>query len=195
MERRVPARRSEHAHPGDLLHLDIKKLGRIDGVGHRITGRRQHRARGIGWEFVHVAVDDCSRLAYVEILPDEQATTTSGFLERAVDWMSRQRISCRRVLTDNGSAYRSHLFAQACRRLELRHSRTRPYRPCTNGKAERFIQTSLRGWAYARPYASSELRQQALPHWIHYYNHHRPHSALDGFSPVDRVNNVLGSDN
>lgn len=189
-----PPRRYEHARPGDLLHLDIKKLGKIKGFGHRITGDRQHRARGIGWECAHVAVDDCSRLAYVEILPDERAETAVAFLERALAWMSQRGITCRRLLTDNGSAYTSTLFADLCRRRGLRHGRTRPYRPRTNGKAERFIQTSLREWAYRRPYASSEMRQLALDPWLHYYNHHRQHSALSRLPPATRVNNVLSSD-
>jgi transposase InsO family protein len=189
-----PPRRYEHARPGDLLHLDIKKLGKIDGVGHRITGQRQHRARGIGWECAHVAIDDCSRLAYVEILPDETAVTAAAFLDRALAWMKERGITCRRLLTDNGSAYRSALFADLCRRRGLRHGRTRPYRPRTNGKAERFIQTTLREWAYRRAYDSSLLRQQALDPWLHYYNHHRPHSALGGLPPAARVNNVLITD-
>ena len=191
---REPPRRYEHARPGDLLHLDVKKLGRIEGLGHRVTGRRQHRARGVGWEFAHVAVDDCSRLAYVELLADEQAETATAFLARALAWLAERGITVRRVLTDNGSAYRSHRFAALCRAQALRHSRTRPYRPRTNGKAERFIQTALRGWAYGRPYASSALRQHALPSWLHYYNHHRPHAALGGLPPATRVNNVLSTD-
>ena len=191
---REPPRRYEHARPGDLLHLDVKKLGRIEGLGHRVTGRRQHRARGIGWEFAHVAVDDCSRLAYVELLADERAETTAAFVARALAWLAERGITVRRVLTDNGSAYRSHRFAALCRTHALRHGRTRPYRPRTNGKAERFIQTALRGWAYGRPYASSALRHHALPRWLHYYNHHRPHAALGGLPPATRVNNVLSTD-
>jgi transposase InsO family protein len=194
LEPRPPARRYEYERPGGLLHLDIKKLGRIDGVGHRIHGDRRTRARGVGWEFAHVAVDDCSRLAYVEVLSDERAITTAGFLERALAWLGERGITVRRVLTDNGSAYVSALFADLCRRRDLRHRRTRPYRPRTNGKAERFIQTSLREWAYARPYSSSTKRSAALPRWLHYYNHHRPHAALGGRSPADRVNNVLSTD-
>jgi transposase InsO family protein len=194
LEPRLPAHRYEHERPGDLLHLDVKKLGKIDGVGHRIHGDRRIRARGVGWEFAHVAVDDCSRLAYVEILADEKAVTTVAFLERALAWFAAHGVTVRRLLTDNGSAYVSDLFADLCRRSGLRHRRTRPYRPRTNGKAERFIQTSLREWAYARPYSSSRLRSEALPHWLHYYNHHRPHAALGAQPPAARVNNVLSSD-
>src|SRR6185295_3302450 len=169
-------------------HLDIKKLGRIERVGHRIHGDRSTRARGAGWEFVHVAVDDASRLAYVEVLANELATTTAGFLRRVLIFCRQHGIrKVERVMTDNGSAYRSHLFATLCQARTLRHLRTRPYRPCTNGKAERFIQTLLREWAYKRPYTSSARRTAALPRWLHRYNYHRPHGSLGGRPPITRV--------
>lgn len=183
-----PPRRYERRTPGDLLHIDVKKLGRIAGrVGHRIHGDRTARVRGAGWEYVHVCVDDRSRLAYVEVLPNEQTTTAIGYLERAVAFYRRLDIRVRAVMTDNGSAYVSRLFRVACHGLRLRHLRTRPYRPRTNGKAERFIQTLLREWAYARPYHHSWLRVRALRPWLRYYNHRRPHGALDGKPPVSRL--------
>ncbi len=186
--------RYERQAPGDLLHLDIKKLGRIEGLGHRITGKRQHRARGIGWEFAHVAIDDFSRLSYMEVLPDERAETVVGFFRRALAWYRQRGIQIQRVLTDNGNGYVSHLFAELCRNEHLRHLRTRPYTPRTNGKAERFIQTSLRSWAYAKPYATSQQRLEALPRWLHYYNHHQPHASLGRLPPASRVNNLVSSD-
>ena len=179
--------RYEHDAPGDLLHLDVKKLGRIRGIGHRFTGDRTVRARGVGWEYVHVAIDDHSRLAYVEVLANELATTTAGFLRRALAFYRTHRVRIRRVLTDNAMTYTSHLFQELCSQRAIKHRRTRPYRPCTNGKAERFIQTMLREWAYKRPYASSRRRTAALPRWLHRYNHHRPHGSLDGASPISRV--------
>jgi transposase InsO family protein len=180
-------RRYQWERPGQLLHVDIKKLGRIDGIGHRITGDRRRRARGIGWEFVHVCIDDCSRLAYAEVLSDEQSVTVAGFLRRAVAWFARRGVGAQRVLSDNGSAYRSRLVAAACHALALDHRFTRPYTPRTNGKAERFIQTLLRQWAYAIAYPSSAHRTAALAHWLHYYNWHRPHSALNRQPPISRV--------
>ena len=183
-----PPRRYERRNPGDLLHIDVKKLGRIAGrVGHRIHGDRGARVKGAGWEYVHVCVDDRSRLAYVEVLPNEQKLTTTGYLERAVAFYRRLGIRVRAVMTDNGSAYVSRMFAAACQALRLRHLRTRPYRPRTNGKAERFIQTLLREWAYARPYLHSWLRTKALRPWLRYYNHRRPHGALNGLSPISRL--------
>ena len=182
-----PVNRYEHSAPGDLIHLDIKKLGRIRGIGHRITGDRRHRPRGVGWEYVHVAIDDYSRLAYVEVLANEQGETTAGFLKRALIFFRRHRIRVKRVLTDNGSAYVSSIFAELCRDRSIKHKRTRPYRPCTNGKAERFIQTLLREWAYKRPYRSSRQRLAMLPRWLERYNHHRPHRSLGGQSPIARV--------
>ena len=182
-----PVRRYERARPGELVHLDIKKLAGIAGVGHRITGDRQHRARGIGWEYVHVAIDDCSRLSYTEVLADERGATVAAFLRRAMRWFARRGVRIERVLTDNGSAYRSRVVAAVCRALRVAQRWTRPYRPQTNGKAERFIQTLLREWAYARPYATSWARQAALPIWLHHYNWHRPHGGLHGCPPISRV--------
>lgn len=182
-----PVVRYERDAPGDLVHLDIKKLGRIAKIGHRITGDRRDRTRGAGWEYVHVAIDDMSRLAYVEVLANEQADTTIGFLKRALIFFRRHGITVRRIMTDNGSAYVSHVFAALCLQNNLRHLRTRPYRPCTNGKAERFIQTLLREWAYKRPYRSSRARTTALPRWLFRYNHYRPHASLGGLSPITRV--------
>jgi transposase InsO family protein len=180
--------RYEREHPGELIHLDIKKLGRIERIGHRIHGDRRTRVRGAGWEFVHVAIDDASRVAYIEVLANEQATTTAGFLRRALIFFRQHGIrKVERVMTDNGSAYVSHLFAALCAARSLRHIRTRPYRPCTNGKAERFIQTMLREWAYKHPYPSSKRRTAALARWLRYYNHRRPHGALNGQSPRSRV--------
>jgi transposase InsO family protein len=180
-------RRYEWARPGDLLHLDVKKLGRIGRVGHRITGDRRSRARGIGWEYVHVAVDDASRFVYVEVLGDEDAPTATAFLWRALAWFRRHGIRVRRLMTDNALAYGSHLFTALCQRQGLQQWRTRPYTPRTNGKAERFIQTLLREWAYRRPYATSALRSRALGGWLHYYNWHRHHSSLHGEPPVSRL--------
>jgi transposase InsO family protein len=180
----APVQRYQWARPGDLLHLDVKKLGRIGRVGHRITGDRRTRVRGIGWECVHVAVDDASRLAYVEVLGDEGAVTTTKFLWRALAWFRRHGIRVRRLLTDNGNGYISDRFGRLCRRAGVRHRRTRPYTPRTNGKAERFIQTLLREWAYRRPYATSTQRREALPAWLCYYNWHRGHGALHGRAPI-----------
>jgi len=185
--------RYERQAPGELIHLDIKKLGRIQGLGHRITGQRQHRSRGVGWEYAHIAIDDFSRLSYMEILDDECGETVAGFLRRALAWYRLHGIQAQRILTDNGSGYCSKLFAEACRIESVRHLRTRPYTPRTNGKAERFIQTSLRSWAYGKPYISSSQRLEALPHWLHYYNHHRPHAALGQMPPASRVNNLVST--
>jgi transposase InsO family protein len=193
LEPRPPVIRYERQAPGELIHLDIKKLGRIDGVGHRIHGDRSTRNRGIGWEYAHVAIDDFSRLSYMEVLPDERGGTAAGFLRRAAAWYRRHGIEVQRILTDNGSCYRSKKLAWRCRREHLRHCRTRPYTPRTNGKAERFIQTALREWAYARPYLTSRQRREALPAWLHRYNVHRPHSALGRRPPISRVNNVLST--
>jgi transposase InsO family protein len=181
------SRRYEWATPGQLLHLDIKKLGRIGQVGHRITGDRRSRVRGIGWEFVHVCIDDCSRVAYAEVLPDERSVTVVGFLRRALAWFARRGVVAQRILTDNGNGYRSHLMAAICRARQLRQRFTRPYTPRTNGKAERFIQTLLREWAYAVAYPSSVHRTAALARWLHYYNWHRPHSAVNRQPPISRV--------
>ena len=193
LEPKVPVIRYERQAPGELIHLDIKKLGRIDGVGHRIHGDRTQRRRGVGWEYAHVAIDDFSRLAYLEVLPDEKGATAAGFLRRAVAWYRSHGIEAQRILTDNGSGYRSKKMARSCKRCKLRHLRTRPYTPRTNGKAERLIQTALREWAYARPYVSSRQRRDALPAWTHRYNFHRQHSALGRMPPISRVNNLLST--
>jgi transposase InsO family protein len=196
--------RYERQRPGELVHVDVKRLGRIEGgAGKRVTGvkrnpdRRRLDGSGverkrIGWECVHVCVDDYSRLAYAEVLPDERQETAIGFLERALAFYRRHGITVERLLTDNGSAYLSAAHARACRRLGIRHLRTRPYRPQTNGKAERFIRTLLAGWAYGAIYRSSEERTAALDGWLFYYNHRRRHAALGRQPPVSRTN-VLGS--
>jgi transposase InsO family protein len=197
--------RYERSRPGELVHVDVKQLGRIEGgAGKRVTAgikrnpdKRRVDAAGIerktiGWEYVHVAIDDHSRLAYAEVLPDQKATTATGFLRRAVAFYRRYGIEVERLLTDNGSAYVSALHALACRRLGIRHLRTRPFRPQTNGKAERFIRTLASGWAYGAVYASSAERTAALDGWLWHYNHRRRHSALGRQPPVSRTN-VLGS--
>jgi transposase InsO family protein len=183
LEPSEPARRYNRARAGELVHLDVKKLARFRRIGHRITGDRHHGSEGAGWEFVHVAVDDASRLAYVEVLPDEKRQSVTGFLVRALRWFKRQGVRVERVMTDNGSGYVSRLFRKACRMLRLRHLRTRPYTPKTNGKAERFIQTLLREWAYALPYRSSETRAADLPRWLRHYNNERPHASLARQAP------------
>jgi transposase InsO family protein len=189
--------RYERAQPGDLLHLDTKKLACIVRVGHRITGDRRGQSRGGGWEFVHVAIDDASRAVYFEVLGDETGATCAAFLRRTVAHFARLGVECRQLLTDNGTGYRSHAFAFECQRLRLGHLRTRPYRPCTNGKAERVIQTMLREWAYARAYRTSADRTRALGAWLNYYNRWRPHGSLGGQPPYSRiptaVNNVSGT--
>ena len=199
-----PAQRYERARPGELVHVDVKKLARIKGgAGWRVRDRRQHynatytdlagrRRHTVGYEFVHVAVDDYSRLAYAEVLPDEKASTAIGFLRRALAFYARYGITVERLLTDNGAAYRAVMHAVACRQLGIRHLRTRPYRPQTNGKAERFIRTLLNGWAYAAIYGSSQERTRALDGWLWHYNHRRRHSALGHQPPVSRTN-VPGS--
>ena len=189
-----PVQRYQWTHPGALVHLDVKKLARIGRVGHRITGDRRAEVRGIGWEYVHVAVDDASRLAYVEVLPDDGGTTTTQFLWRARGWFRRHGIRIRRVLTDNGPGYVADRFARLCRSAGVRHFRTRPYTPRTNGKAERFIQTLLREWAYRRAYPSSRHRTEALSAWLYYYNWARHHGALHGRPPISCLvapNNLL----
>lgn len=179
--------RYEHRRPGDMVHLDVKKLGRIERVGHRIHGDRTKAARGAGWEYVHVAVDDRSRVAYVETLRDETAATTAAFLRRAIAWYRTVGVRVRRILTDNGTGYLGRLFAQECEELRVRHCRTRPYRPRTNGKAERFIQTMLRECAYAAPYVHSRVRARALRRWVTYYNKRRPHRSLADAVPFSRL--------
>jgi transposase InsO family protein len=199
-----PPNRYERRHAGELLHVDVKKLGRIRGAGHRVTGHRasQNKTRrhgkrvGVaGWEFVHVCIDDATRLAYVEVLSDERGTTAAGFLRRAVAFYAAHGITVQRVMSDNGACYRSVAHAVVCRALGLRHLRTRPYRPRTNGKAERFIRTLIGGWAYGPIYGSSRERTAALDGWLWHYNHHRPHGALSHQSPIARLtqlNNVPG---
>jgi transposase InsO family protein len=190
-----PPNRYEHSHPGDLLHIDIKKLGRIvGGPGHRIHGDRRARRRGAGWEHVYVCIDDHSRLSYVEPLKAENKYVAAGFLERAIAWYRASGIQPRRLLTDNGKVFKSGPFKEILAQASMRHGFTRHYRPRTNGKAERFIQTMLREWAYRRSYSSSAKRRRALPRWLHYYNHHRQHSSLGGKPPVSRVNNLFSFD-
>jgi len=193
-----PPNRYVRRHPGELIHIDIKKLGMIGRPGKRVLGRGPGRAtEGAGWEFVHVAVDDATRLAYVEVLENEKASSAIGFLRRAVRFFDGWGVRVHRVMTDNGSAYRSAVHAIACRRLGIRHLRTRPYRPRTNGKAERFIRTMLGGWAYGALYRDSWQRRDALAGWLDYYNHRRPHGSLGRHPPAERlaqlVNNVSGS--
>jgi len=198
-----PAERYERARPGELIHIDVKKLGRIARPGHRMLGRQSagghhRRSYGHGWEFIHIAIDDCTRLAYVEVLGDEKATTAVGFLRRAITFYERHGITVERLITDNGSAYRSTVHAIACRAMGIRHLRTRPYRPQTNGKAERFIRTLLGGWAYGALYRNSSERTAALDGWLDYYNHRRRHSALGHKPPIARLNertNLLGTYN
>lgn len=180
--------RYERAAAGELLHLDTKKLGRIDGVGHRITGDSTlNRNRGIGWDMVHLAIDDHSRVSFALIKPDERGESCAQFLREAVAYYAGLGVRVDRVMTDNGTGYRSKAFRQACLELDIRHVRTRPYTPKTNGKAERFVQTSLREWAYARPYVSSAQREAALQPFLHRYNWHRPHSALNRQPPMSRI--------
>jgi transposase InsO family protein len=197
LEPPVPVVRYERASAGELLHIDTKKLGRIDGVGHRITGDRTlNRNRGIGWDLVHLAIDDHSRVSFAQVLPDEKAVSCVQFLRCAVAYYASLGVRIERVMTDNGTGYKN-TFKAACDELGIRHLKTRPYTPKTNGKAERFVQTSLREWAYARPYDSSAQREAALQPFLHRYNWHRPHSALDRQPPMSRipaVNNLLELD-
>lgn len=188
-----PVVRYEREHAGELLHIDIKKLGRIGRVGHRITNDRTVRARHVGWDYVHVAIDDASRVGYVEILADECADTAVGFLMRAVEWFARQGVRIERVMSDNGVAYRSHAFAAVCRALEVKHKRTKPYTPRTNGKAERFIQTLVNDWAYGRLYANSTERTAALNTWLDHYNYTRPHGSLSHKPPSSRLTKAPGN--
>jgi len=194
---RRPAIRYERSRPGELVHMDVKTLGRIERIGHRITGNRRDTTRGAGWEYVHVCIDDASRLAYAEVLGDERAVTVIAFFRRARTFYRRHGVRVRSVMTDNGSAYVSGLFARECQKLRLRHLRTRPYRPCTNGKAERFIRTMLKEWAYAVPYPHSRQRTAVLELCLDYYNRLRPHGSLVRLPPVSRlgpaVNNLFGN--
>jgi transposase InsO family protein len=201
-----PAQRYQRDRPGELIHIDIKKLGRIrGGAGHRMTGRRHYtpriidaagRQRGTaGWDYVHIAIDDCTRLAYAEVLPDERASSAIAFLRRAVVFYRRHGITVEALMTDNGSAYRSTIHAIACRTLGIRHLRTRPRRPQTNGKAERFIRTMLAGWAYSTLYGTNRERTAALDGWLWTYNHRRRHSAIGRQAPISHLNNLLGTYN
>lgn len=205
-----PLRRYEHPHPGSLIHVDVTKFGNIpDGGGWRYVGRQQgkrnrtttgqrtgerdrHRGPRIGTAFVHTVIDDYSRLAYAEIRTDEKAATAIGVLQRAVAWFAERDVTVERVLSDNGSAYRSHPWRDACTELGIAHKRTRPYRPQTNGKIERFHRTLADGWAYARLYESTQQRNALLPDWLHFYNHHRAHSAIGGQPPITRLTNLAG---
>jgi transposase InsO family protein len=195
LEPAEPIRRYERGAPGEMIHIDIKKLGRFDRVGHRITGDRtgQSNSRGIGWEFVHVCIDDASRIAFSQILPDEKKESAVAFLEAAIAYYASLGVAVSRVMTDNGSCFKSKAFARTCRALGLKHIRTRPYTPKTNGKAERFIQTALREWAYAVAYPTSGHRAAELPIWMHRYNWHRPHGSLNSKPPISRLG--LSDDN
>jgi transposase InsO family protein len=190
-----PTVRYEHAHPGDLVHIDTKKLGRIERMGHRVTGARRHDTVGAGYESLFVAVDDHARLGFTQLKPDERYRSAVSFLRASIKYFAQLGVTVRRVLTDNGSAFRSKHFAKACRLLQLKHSFTRPYRPQTNGKAERFIQSALREWAYGIPYHHSSERAVMLNRWMHHYNWHRPHHGIGGLAPVRRLalsrNNLL----
>lgn len=195
LEPAEPVRRYEHPHPGDMIHIDIKKLGRFDKIGHRITGDRtgQSNSRGVGWEFVHVCIDDASRVAFSQIMADEKAASAVAFLKAALAYYASLGVTVSRVMTDNGSCYRSADFRNACHTLGLKHIRTRPYTPKTNGKAERFIQSALREWAYAQAYPTSTRRAEELPIWLHRYNWHRPHGGIKSQTPVSRLG--LSEDN
>jgi transposase InsO family protein len=187
LEPKPPVQRYEHAHPGELVHLDTKRLARFRQPGHRVTGNRHVKSTHVGWQFLHIAIDDHARVAYGEFFRDERAPSAARFLVRLVRYYQRLGIKIARVLTDNGKCYRSKRFARACRRLGIKHSFTRPYRPQTNGKAERFIQTALREWAYVRTYQNSYERAKAWLPWLHRYNWHRPHASLDYKPPVRRL--------
>ena len=189
LEPAEPERRYERENPGEIIHIDIKKLGRFERVGHRITGDRAgpNKSRGAGWDFVHVCIDDHSRVAFSEIKPDETADSAVPFLKAAVAYYKSLGVTVTRVMTDNGSCYKSFAFRDACQDLGIKHIRTKPYTPKTNGKAERFIQTALREWAYAQAYPTSDRRAQELPIWLHQYNWHRPHSGIKSQTPISRL--------
>jgi transposase InsO family protein len=189
LEPAEPIRRYERATPGEIVHIDIKKLGKFNRIGHRVTGERtgQSKSRGIGWEYVHLAIDDHSRLAYSEILPDEKRGSCLRFLFNALRFFRSLGVKVERIMTDNGSSFRSRRYAKALRRLRIKHLRTKPYTPKTNGKAERFVQTSLREWAYARAYDTSQQRAAELPIWLHRYNWHRPHGSIGAKPPISRL--------
>jgi transposase InsO family protein len=189
----LPARRYQRQLPGELIHLDIKKLARIEHPSHQVTGNRRDRVRGAGWEYVHVAIDDASRIAFARIMPDESKRSAVTFLQSALAYFRSLGIEPKALMSDNGACYLSKLFAQSCRAFGLRHIFTRPYTPRTNGKAERFIQTSLREWAYARTYQHSSVRAAHLPAFLHHYNWHRPHSALDHHPPISKLNTTVNN--
>jgi transposase InsO family protein len=195
LEPSEPVVRYEHKHPGDLIHIDTKKLGRIERMGHRITGNPRDNTDGAGWEFLFVAIDDHARISFTDLYPEERQASAVQFLGNTVAYFRSLGVRARRVLTDNGSAFRSRAFAKACQRLGLKHSFTRPYRPQTNGKAERFIQSALREWAYGIPYHHSSEREAMLERWTHHYNWHRPHQGIGGSAPISRLpqsqNNLL----
>lgn len=195
LEPAEPVVRYEHGAPGELLHIDTKKLGRIERPGHRVTGNRRGGVEGAGWEFLFVAIDDHARIGFTDMYPDECTPSANQFLQNAVAYFRSLGVQVRRVLTDNGSAFRSRDFAKTCRELGIRHSFTRPYRPQTNGKAERFIQSALREWAYGWTYQNSSQRTETLEDWMHYYNWHRPHQGIGGHAPMSRLkssrNNLL----
>lgn len=203
LEPAQPVRRYEHDHPGDMIHIDIKRLGRFDQPGHRVTGDRTGQSStrgergakpwGQGWEFVHVCVDDASRIAFSQILPDEKKESAVAFLKAAVAYYASLGVALTRVMTDNGACYKAFAFREACKALGLKHVRTRPYTPKTNGKAERFIQTALREWAYAQTYQTSDQRADELPVWLHRYNWHRPHGGIKLQTPISRL--ALTKDN
>jgi transposase InsO family protein len=193
LEPAPPVIRYQRDNPGELIHIDIKKLGRFEAVGHRMTDDRTVRSRHVGWEFVHVCIDDASRVAFSQILPDERKESAVAFLRAAVAYYASLGVKVARVMTDNGSAYRSKAFRKACADLGLKHIFTRPYTPKTNGKAERFIQTALREWAYAQAYPSSDRRALELPAWLHRYNWHRPHGGIKSNTPISRL--ALDRDN
>jgi transposase InsO family protein len=184
-----PIRRYEREHPGEIIHIDIKKLGRFNSIGHRITGdrTRQSNGRGIGWEYLHLAIDDHSRVAYSEILPDEKRRSCLRFLFNALRFFRAHGVRVQRVMTDNGTSFRSRRYAKALRLLRIKHLRTKPYTPKTNGKAERLVQTALREWAYAKAYLNSDQRAADLPIWLHRYNWHRPHASLKANVPISRL--------
>jgi transposase InsO family protein len=197
LEPAEPVRRYEREKPGEMIHIDIKKLGRFNRIGHRITGDRrgQSNNRGVGWEYVHVAVDDHSRVAFAKVMPSEKRRSAIMFLQAAIAYYNDLGVKVERVMTDNGSCYKSFAFRTACKRLGLKHIRTKPYTPRTNGKAERFILSSLREWAYAQAYQNSAERKAELPSWLHRYNWHRPHAGIGDMTPISRLglteNNVL----
>ena len=187
LDPKPPVQRYEHQRPGELVHLDIKRLARFHRPGHRVHGNRRLESPGVGWQFLHVAIDDYARVAYGELYRDERGLSAARFLARVVGYYRRLGIKIARILTDSGTAYRSKRFRRACQRLGIKHSRTRPYRPQTNGKAERFIQTTLREWAYVRAYANDRERAKAWLPWLHRYNWHRPHSSLNYQPPMRRL--------